>query len=156
MKNRTLWIMLLLIVSTIATAEKVYKSVDESGNVTYSSSPPENAVNSKSVTIPPGPTDEQKSEAGKRAESTAEQAEAMRQDRMEAQKQRAEAATPPSYRVVEQKETSGSSDVYWQPSRLPYVPIKDPNEGDRPVFRPSRPGKRPSIQPSPRPAGRRR
>ena len=58
---------LLLLTNGAATADQVYKSIDESGHVSYSSSPPANAVESKPVDISPGPSAEQQREAEQRA-----------------------------------------------------------------------------------------
>ena len=48
-----------------AVADSVYKTVDESGTVSYSSSPAGDAVQSESVSIPQPPTEAQRREARK-------------------------------------------------------------------------------------------
>jgi len=52
-------ISLLLIFISAAHATPIYKSVDESGRVTYSSTPPENRENYTKVYIQPPPSEEQ-------------------------------------------------------------------------------------------------
>jgi len=54
---------LLLALTVPVTAEPVYKSVDESGNVTYSSSPQSGAAQTQSVPVPPPPSKDQRREA---------------------------------------------------------------------------------------------
>lgn len=151
MKNKILCMVLLLIAGGVVVAEKAYKSIDESGQVTYSSSPPENAVKSKPVIIPVGPTDEQKRDATQRADSAEEQAEALRRERAEAQRQAGEAASPLP-QSVEPVEVVGTTADRRRPDRLSKLPSENPTGEDHPVYQPDKgPGKPPSVQPPPRP-----
>jgi len=58
-------------------AEKIYKSVDEQGNVTYSSQPPADAVKSKQMAVEPGPTSEEISESKERTQEMKEAGESL-------------------------------------------------------------------------------
>lgn len=49
---------LLLLASGIAIAETIYKSIDENGKVTYSTTPPQNTEKSTSINIAPAPSQE--------------------------------------------------------------------------------------------------
>ena len=53
----------LLSVAAAGVADGVYKTVDESGNVTYSATPPDDAIRSESVAVPPPPSKAQQQEA---------------------------------------------------------------------------------------------
>lgn len=54
----------------------VYKSVDESGHVTYSTAPPEDAVEAEAVQIPPGPSAKATEQAIERAKEMEQKADA--------------------------------------------------------------------------------
>ncbi len=52
---------------SVLVAEEIYKSVDADGNVTYSSAPPAEAVDTQPVSIPDAPSKAQQEEAVQRA-----------------------------------------------------------------------------------------
>lgn len=91
MKNKILCMALLLIAGIVAAAENAYKSVDESGQVHYSSVPPENAVKTNRLDLPSGPTEDQIRDADQRAAIAADAAEALEKER-EAANQQAQSA----------------------------------------------------------------
>ena len=68
---------IMLIVFGNINAEKIYKSVDEQGNVTYSSQPPADAVKVKPMTPEAGPSAEEVSEAKERSKEIKETGEAL-------------------------------------------------------------------------------
>lgn len=75
--SRGLWIPLILSVSVVAFAEDViYKSVDETGAVTYSAEPPAGGVSSEAVRLPPPPSEAATREAAERAERMKQDADA--------------------------------------------------------------------------------
>ena len=49
----------LLSIFSLAQAQNIYKSIDESGRISYSSTPPENEHAASEVAIIPPPSDEQ-------------------------------------------------------------------------------------------------
>jgi len=61
--------------------QTVYRSVDDSGAVTYSSVPVSGAVESRPVELPPGPTEEQKAQARARLERTRQLGDEMAAER---------------------------------------------------------------------------
>jgi hypothetical protein len=70
---RSLSLVLLAAWTAVAGAETVYKSIDAQGNVTYSSTPPETAGKRQQVEevlITPGPSEEERLNAEKRAKET--------------------------------------------------------------------------------------
>ncbi len=151
MRINLLLAVLLLAVGTVAASEKVYKSSDESGQVHYSSVPPENAVNTKQMDLLPGPAEDQVLDAEQRAAEAASAAEALEMKRRAAreQEQAAQAAKMPKESVAPLELTGTSS------NRLPRPPIQLPSEspsgGDHPVFQPGVPS---APVPRPLPAGR--
>ena len=74
-------------------AETVYKSVDADGRVTYSSEPPEKAVESKAVTLPPGPSEAERKDAIKREKELQKAADRITGERAAAGSGRTKAVT---------------------------------------------------------------
>ncbi len=143
---------LLLLVGTVAATEKVYKSIDESGQVHYSSVPPENAVNTKQMDLLPGPAEDQVLDAEQRAAEAASAAEALEMKRNAAreQEQAAQAAKMPKESVTP-IELTGTSSNRRRPRPPIQLPSESPSGGEHPVFQPGAPS-----APVPRllPAGR--
>ena len=103
---------------SLVVSETVYKSVDADGNVTYASSPTEQSIKSKPITVPLGPTDEQRQEAEqieKRLENAATQ---RRQDLAVARNQRTGSLQEAEQSLAEAKadleETKIIQDSDWQ------------------------------------------
>ena len=74
----------VLVLMPMSGVAQVYRSVDESGRVTFSDTPPENAVEVEPVEIAPGPSDEQVRESQARAEANQEMLDSLRTTRQEA------------------------------------------------------------------------
>ena len=83
-------LLLFSITNGIASAEKIYKSIDKEGNVTYSTTPPPDAVGSEEIERPAGPTDEQVREAEERSRQTTELAGELERDRVQREKEQAQ------------------------------------------------------------------
>jgi hypothetical protein len=66
--------------SSLAVGETIYKSVDAKGNVTYSSAPAAESVNTRTIAVPQGPTEEQRQEAEKIQQQIEDAADRQRQD----------------------------------------------------------------------------
>ena len=73
--------------------DTVYKSIDDSGNVTYSAEPPKDAATSESVQIPPGPPEQATKEALERARDMQQEANTRYDAAMQRRQQEAEART---------------------------------------------------------------
>ena len=73
-----------LVLAPLPGVAQVYRSVDESGRVTFSDKPPENAVEVEPVEIAPGPSEEQVRESQARAEANLEMLDTLRTTRQEA------------------------------------------------------------------------
>ncbi|MGH8643056.1 MAG: DUF4124 domain-containing protein [Gammaproteobacteria bacterium] len=67
--------MLLLVCSSLACSETIYKSVDSEGRVSFSSKPPVGARQVEEIQIQPGPTAAQIEATKARANRTVEQAQ---------------------------------------------------------------------------------
>lgn len=141
-------ILLLALPFAQGVAEQpVYKSIDESGQVIYSTAPPETAVESRPVEIPPGPTEEQKRAAESLAEKTKRKAESLERERaVEKEREKVTPSPPP---IEEPVEARGPVEIVRVPAR-PHKrrPIESPDGGDHPVYDP---GKRPIKPRPPRP-----
>lgn len=159
MNTKPLLLTTLLVVTCASANEAVYKSVDETGAVTYSATPPKDAVASKPVAIEPGPSAAEQQAAEQRAESKIQQAEEEVAKRELAQQRAADAqaaaaeaaAAEKTQESVEPVETS--TGVVYSNERpiLPILPISppgthDPNSGDHPVYDPG------TVRPTPLPA----
>jgi len=71
----------LLLAASAGNAETIYKSIDENGKVTYSTTPTENATQSKSIDIAPPPSEEAIKAAQDRHERTKEAADILDENR---------------------------------------------------------------------------
>jgi len=136
------------LVSGSVCSQAVYKSVDESGNVIYSDAPPESAVVTKAVEVPPGPSEESIEQAREEVAKVSKRADELEENRLQKeQARRAEerqrqqqAQTPPPYDGREY----GTS-PYWYPAYPAYpsrphhpYPPHYPG-GDHPAYRPGIP-----------------
>jgi hypothetical protein len=70
-----------------AVADKIYKSVDADGKVTYSSRPPVDATESRPVTPPQEPSESDRQAAMQRASQTGQAVEHLDQERQQRQEQ---------------------------------------------------------------------
>jgi hypothetical protein len=122
-----------------SAADRIYKSVDAAGNVTYSSEPPAGTVSSKTVDLPPAPTRAEIEEAQRIAEQTRLKAEEMARDR-EARAAGKQQGRPVQPDVTEEGTETASSEADVVPG--PVSPEAErPETGDRnPPRRPLPPG----------------
>jgi hypothetical protein len=156
---------LSLALSSVCFAQTPIKSVDKSGNVTYSDKPAEDAVSAKKVPIDPAPAPEQIKAAKERVEKIQEQADAAEKSRKEAEAKRLaeqeaarkrEEAKP---EVIVIKEGHSGYPVYNNPPLITPPPIQKPpqqrppgNKPDHPAYKPPT-ATPPTILPIPK-AGR--
>lgn len=149
---RVLWIVLLLPAATVAT-DRVYKSVDESGNVTYSAEPPADATTVEALDLPAEPSEEATRQALDRAQELEQEADA-RYDAIMARRQReaeARADAEQKARAAEQAGRAGDSSEATDSTTTGYIWYRPHWVGPRPP-RPPRPPWPP--QPRPRPGDR--
>ncbi len=83
MRPRIPCLLLCCGLAAYAEAGQIYKWVDDSGHVTYSSSPPPPGAQVEKLTVPPPPTQEEMSQARERAQRDEEQARALENRRRE-------------------------------------------------------------------------
>jgi len=138
---------LLVLLSGIAAAEQIYRSVDAEGNVTFSSTPPANAAAVEEVRVRPGPSPEAQRQARERIErqeATASEMGEARADRARQQPAAGPAASETVVREVPVDQNYG----YPYPNtsrrdpardRLPERPVQLPARPARPVQLPARP-----------------
>lgn len=137
---------MLLAVGAVVAGDQVYKWVDASGNVTYSSTPPPGAA-AQPVDLPPVPPAAEIEAARQREHSLQELGDQLSQDRLDREAQlaeerkaaRAEAALQPPVQPVPDPGIDADSG-WWIPAYPGYWPGDRP-PGSRPVLpgRPVRP-----------------
>ena len=84
LSKNTAFILAICLFSTGAVAEKIYRSVDQQGEVTFSDEPPPNAMDVEQVEVQPAPTEAERRESVeqmKRIESQADEMGAARAER---------------------------------------------------------------------------
>ena len=84
LSKKTVFILAICLYSTGAVAEKIYRSVDQQGEVTFSDEPPPNAMDVEQVEVQPAPTEAERRESVeqmKRMESQADELGAARTER---------------------------------------------------------------------------
>lgn len=118
---RTVAVLLLAGVSatsSLAVSETIYKSVDAEGNVTYSSTPAEESVKSRAISVPQGPTDEQRKEAEQIQQQIEQAADQRRQDLAAARGERTRSAQKTEQALSDAKadleEAQVARDSDWQ------------------------------------------
>jgi TolA-binding protein len=155
----------LLLLSGGVCSQSVYKSVDESGNVIFSDTPPERAVITQSVEVPPGPSEESIEQAREEVEEISKRADELEERRLQKeQARRADERERQQQTRTEPPAQSGEDDAspYWYPAypgyptypgrpHRPYPPQH--SGGDHPAYTPWRPGPRPPGHPVPLPEG---
>lgn len=99
-----LMLLLILLGPALAfPADKIFKSVDDQGNVTYSAQPPAAGVNSEQVDVPSPPSEEAQRHAEEQAQKVKDQAKELEKDRKSREAEQAAAAaaaTPPTSTTV--------------------------------------------------------
>ena len=117
------------------TAETLYKSVDDKGEVTFSDSPLPSAVEVQEIQVQPGPSEVQQRESAERLKrieaqandlgsANAERAQQRKEEKQQAQQQARDAEVQP---------VTGYNDGYRYPNRPLYPPVT------RPPVRPEHP-----------------
>jgi hypothetical protein len=163
----------LLAVPAAVSADQIYRWVDASGNVTFSSTPPPGAA-AQPVELPPSPTPAQVEAARERERSIQDLGTQLSQQRADREAQlaeerqatRAQAAPSP---VEPIQDGGGATDSGWwvpayppirpplgprpPPGRpVPPPPGRDPTAPpDHPAFWPREPWLPPDVRPTPRP-----
>ena len=77
LSNKIVFILAVCLFSTGAVAEKIYRSVDEKGEVTFSDEPPPTAVDIEQVEVQPAPTESEHRESVERVKRMESQANEM-------------------------------------------------------------------------------
>jgi hypothetical protein len=83
LSNKTVFILAICLFSTGAVAEKIYRSVDKQGEVTFSDEPPPTAVDVEQVEVQPAPTEAEHRESVERVKRMESQANEMGEARAE-------------------------------------------------------------------------
>jgi hypothetical protein len=98
---------LFLILALNVHAEKIYRSLDEKGNVTYSSEPPSSSVEVKKVDVAPPPSDAQRILTEQQHRQIQEKSDSLRDMRHSAQQQERKSQRPVEEEeaIVERKST---------------------------------------------------
>ena len=144
-------ILIPLLFAGTCVAQTLYKSVDEQGHVTYSETPPADAVETKSVPIAPGPSRENAERARERARAMAEEADTKYQELMErrkeeeearkkAERERADREAAERQRAADESSYEGPYPYGWR-WPYPYPPIRPPipPRPTHPIVPPKRP-----------------
>ena len=130
-----------LFAAASVTAETLYKSVDDKGEVTFSDSPPENARHVEQIEVQPAPTEQQHRESVEIESRIKQQGNEIGDANASRAKQRAEQAPQQVPQTVEPVESYNTGGYY---NRRPGYPVR-PLPGSRP---------RPTPLPATRPAQR--
>ena len=137
---------LLLIGLGTAMADKIYKSVDAEGNVTYSSEPPDDSVNVERIRVAPSPGEEQLRAAQERerrisesANTLADQREQREEARRKADREAAERRAAEAQRQPTYEERRRDRYYYGYPGLWYPIPPLHPGQPGRPPHRPHHP-----------------
>ncbi len=127
----------LLLTPSVSIAETIYKSIDESGKVTYSNTPPKNPEQATSVNIAPPPSPEDIDAAQDRHERNKEAANILdknrkKRDAINAEENRLKRENQKQLQQQRQaeKNNENENDAY------PYVPRRRPGGILPPVHKP--------------------
>ena len=129
---------------SVGYSDTIYKSIDEQGNVTYSSTPPDNAVKTKNIKLPKSQTDSASGDQQRRQQNMQEVTDDLAKSRAEREKQRAEQQAKSAEKKKEQQKLdsdrdSDRRDVYGYPPNITRPPIRPrPPSGPRPTPLPAR------------------
>ncbi len=147
--------LLPLLITTAATAQPVYRSIDASGNVTFSDQPTGDAVLSEAIPVPPRLSDDQIERAHREVEAVVKRADALHRERLlqrQARRESSRQSAPPVWRTTASESGDRTATYRWRP-RLPHfrplphdhLPVEHAGRGDHPVFRPRRPAPQPEL-----------
>ena len=122
-------------------AQPLYKSVDEHGEVTFSDSPPPNAVDVQEIQLQPGPSAAQQRESAERVKRIESQANDLGAANAERAQQRKEAQAQQQVKENEVQPITGYNDGHNYPNRPLYPPeIRPPVRPVHPIA-PGGPGR---------------
>ena len=112
-----------------AVAEPLYKWVDSTGQVTYSSTPPPAGVKAEIVKVLQPPSDEDIKQAEERVKRTEEQASELENKRLdqeakEAEEARLREAQQPQPPIVIEKPVYVPQPIYYPPAHRPRPPVR--------------------------------
>ena len=127
----------LTLISTLH-ADTIYKSIDESGRISYSSTPPENEHAASEVTITPPPSDEQIQAAQELREQRIRTGEMLEENRIK--RNEATAEENRLKRENQQQSIQNNESTDDQHYGYPYIPGRNPG---RPMILP--PAQRPIL-----------
>ena len=120
---------LALTLSGPALAYDIYKSVDATGNVTYSTHPPPDARMVEKVKLQPGPTAEQRAQAVQREQEIAKAADEIARENDAAEAEWAAGVQVAEVRVVTAEENLETASEYrdddWQGNIAGYRRLKE-------------------------------
>ena len=134
LSNKVVFILAVCLFSNGAVAEKIYRSVDEKGEVTFSDEPPPTAVDIEQVEVQPAPTESEHRESVervKRMESQANEMGAARAERTPSQPVQLPEEVQPTETI---QNYNDDLDPYRRDPRREV--IRDP--GERPAQMPAR------------------
>lgn len=145
--------LLAVLVCQPAGADSLYKWVDSTGQVTYSSTPPPAGVKAEKVKVLQPPSDEDIKQAEERVKRTKEQASELENKRLdqeakEAEEARLREAQQPEPPIVIEKPVYVPQPIYYPPAHRPRPPV-----GPRP-HPPASPRPHPPDEPAPSPLPR--
>ena len=148
LSNKAVYILAICLFSNGVVAEKIYRSVDNKGEVTFSDEPPPTAVDVKQIDVKPAPTEAQHRESVERVERMESQANEMGAAR-------AGRASRPAEQVPEEVQPTEVIQNYEDGNLSPYDRAQrrealQNRPGERPVQLPVH---RPAQRPAARPAG---
>jgi hypothetical protein len=144
---RIFFIVFSCVAATTVTAETLYKSVNDKGEVTFSDSPPENADRVEQIQVQPAPTEQQQRESMERESRIKNQANEIGNANASRAEERAAAEPQQEPEVVEPVETYNRVYNNDRDNRIPARPVR-PLPG-RPVQLPAnRPVQRPVQRPA--------
>ena len=135
MKTAVYMLLFLLACPSVTTADTIYKSVDENGNVTYSTTPPADSKTSTRVDIAPPPSEERIKAAQQRQERNLKAAEMLdenrkKRDEITAEDNRIKQERQRQLRQQQEAETNNENQnyngyPYYYPRRLPGRPAPE-------------------------------
>ena len=133
-------ITILLLASATIDADTIYKSIDKDGNVTYSTTPPQNSEQSTSVNIAPPPSEERIKAAQDRQNRNKEAADILdenrkKRDEITAEQNRLKRENQKQLQQQQQAEKNNDNNDYG----YPYIPGRRPGDVRPPINRPVQP-----------------
>jgi len=121
MRTTTLLLLTLVGASLSSTAATVYKTVDADGHVSYSDQPPKAGAEAERIEIPAYQPARSEEDAA-RVDAMREVTERMREDRLERERVRAEAAARQYYPPPAEQRSERRDSDYWVPLYYPLYP----------------------------------